>query len=88
MGKVKSTLEFYVDECSRLDSCVREAEMRIAWYEQALRKISSPQVESVLACRKIARTYLDGEPTTADEYNDPTLLRNILKKEEKGDDQC
>ena len=80
MGKVNSTLEFYVDECSRLDSCLKEAEMMRDWYMSGLKHIASLKWQEGRNWDTIslAKSYLDGEPTTADPYN----------RESKGDSEC
>jgi hypothetical protein len=66
MGKVKSDVELARELAEQVMS---DQEFRIIWLEQGLKRIASPQVESILKLRQIARAYLDGEPTTADEYN-------------------
>jgi len=66
MGKVKSDVDLARELAEEVMS---DQEFRIIWLEQGLKRIASPRVESILKVRQIARAYLDGEPTTADEYN-------------------
>ena len=46
--------------------------MRIDWLEEGLKKISNhySYTDVPIYVRNIARSYLDGEPTTADEFNE------------------
>ena len=50
----------------------QELQMRIDWLEEGLKKISNhySYTNVPIYVRNIARSYLDGEPTTADEFNE------------------
>ena len=57
-------------------SLEQEMQMRIDWLEKGLKEITE-QIEhgydggdEIENLKQIAQSYLDGEPTTADEYNE------------------
>jgi len=57
---------------------------RIKWLEEGLRKIVRHYSYNDIPkyARDIAQSYLDGEPTTADEFNESQQLEGIELKEE------
>ena len=55
---------------------MKELEQRIKWLEKGLKAITDHYSYTVAprAVRNIAQSYLDGEPTTADEYNEDDCM--------------
>ena len=60
-------------------SLEQELQMEIDWYKKALENIEEcltwDMEESILLSKvsDIVRTYIDGEPTTADEFNEAQI---------------
>ena len=54
----------------------KELQMRVKWLEEGLRKIIRHYSYNDIPryARNIAESYLDGEPTTADEFNESGLV--------------
>ena len=57
---------------------------RIKWLEEGLNKLINHYSYTTVPkeVRNIAQSYLDGEPTTADEYNESQQLEGIELKQE------
>ena len=66
-----------------ITSLYEEAERRVEWLEKGLKEIVNANV-STLYIKQKAQSILDGEPTTADEYNEDTMQEDeILMYEEE-----
>jgi hypothetical protein len=66
-----------------ITSLYEEAERRVEWLEKGLKEIVNANV-STLYIKQKAQSILDGEPTTADEYNKDTMQEDeILMYEEE-----
>ena len=63
-----------------ITSCYEEALDRIKWLEDGLKQIAGGWSE--YAWGKQAQSILDGEPTTADEYNESQEIEGIELKHE------
>tara|TARA_R100001443_G_C3213461_1_gene144041 strand:- start:197 stop:472 length:276 start_codon:yes stop_codon:yes gene_type:complete len=76
MGNIKDAIEDMNNLVKDIDrdeySEIQELQSRIDWLEKGLKKISNhySYTDVPLYVRNIARSYLDGEPTTADEFNE------------------
>ena len=53
---------------------------RIQWLESGLKKIIEHSLDEII--KEMAQAYLDGEPTTADEFNESQQLEGIELKQE------
>ena len=60
---------------------MKELEERIKWLEHGLQTIASTTTDALSKERAIA--FLDGEPTTADEYNENNCMITYVNE---GDD--
>ena len=56
---------------------------RIRWLELGLKKIIEHSLDKII--KEMAQAYLDGEPTTADEYNESQKIEGIELKHEARD---
>ena len=60
----------------------QELQMRIDWLELGLKKIIEHSLDEII--KEMAQAYLDGEPTTADEYNESQIQESQELMEEFG----
>ena len=70
-------------EIRRVTSIYEEALDRIEWLEKGLKQISAQDCKLTrLHMQILAQSILDGEPTTADEHNEPEELKlnKLVKK--------
>ena len=67
----------------RVISETQQLRDRIRWLEKGLKLVSSAKIESIMKIKDIARAVLDGEPTTADEYNESQEIEGIELKHEQ-----
>ena len=56
-----------VERKEYVSSIHKELENRVKWLETGLEMVIKHSLDEVI--RQMAQAYLDGEPTTADEYN-------------------
>ena len=66
----------------RVISETQQLRDRIRWLEKGLREIFN--VSNDLGIRILSQSTLDGEPTTADEYNESQEIEGIELKHEAG----
>ena len=73
----------YEEGNKSISDCVRELETRIRWYEDALKEIIKccDLRDNYGMIEDLAKTALDGEPTTADEHN-----KNFIQYRDLGDE--
>ena len=63
-----------------ITSCYDEALDRIKWLELGLKMVIKHSLDKEV--KQMAQAYLDGEPTTADEYNESQEIEGIELKQE------
>jgi len=61
--------QVYEEGNKEIAATVRELETRIRWLENGLKEIVNADI-STLYIKEKAQVILDGEPTTADKYNE------------------
>ena len=68
-------------------SLEQELQMRINWLEKGLKELINHYSYNTVPkeVRDIAQSYLDGEPTTADEYNEAQIQEGEELMKEYGD---
>ena len=64
----------------RVISETQQLRDRIKWLEKGLREIFN--ISNDLGIRMLSQSILDGEPTTADEYNESQEIEGIELKQE------
>ena len=77
MGNIKDAIEDMNNLVKDIDrdeyNEIQELEARINWLEKGLKEITEQEGSSYNEfenLKQIAQLYLDGEPTTADEFNE------------------
>tara|TARA_R110002020_G_scaffold256273_2_gene469923 strand:- start:21932 stop:22288 length:357 start_codon:yes stop_codon:yes gene_type:complete len=73
----------YEEGNKEIAATVRELEIRIGWYENALKEIIKccDLRDNYGMIEDLAKTALDGEPTTADKYN-----KDFIEYRDTGDE--
>ena len=70
-------------------SLEQELQMRIDWLEKGLKELINHYSYNTVPkeVRDIAQSYLDGEPTTADEFNEAQIQEGEELMKEYGDNE-